>query len=1295
MAVPRRATLGWDAVKAEAFADFDEREFELLCRELLDFEVLERHAPDAVVEGPPPEKAKGADLRFELRSPARKPLGEFKLRFGHALTSDDPGVTVYSCKTSRKGRLSWRDELVRDAREGSPWAVEALQSGGRFVALINVPYVRATGRKGSVAANASKAPGKKGTQAGKETEGSPPHASLESRLAESYAARTGLPAADLVARIRIVDANELRELVRLWTPESLSLMHKGRLGVEALNYLKTLDGWAVYNQKERGSPEFEWDQTRALLRDQILATLKAESDDPYGRTIWLIGPPGVGKTRLVFEALQGDPGCQSRSRVATSFDDGRRAISNDAFHERHRDAILVVDDCPAVRLDDLLKGVVEHNRHGRGGLIVLTPIAPDAQLARAPQGIQRLDLGRLDEQATRRMIARELGDGSSDADVESFARLTGGFPWFAALVAKEVKGGAPPPKSREEAARIAICSKAEAEEMRVDWNAEVLLRARTLLLVMLTEDVDWASPSLDRESLCKAVGLDRWSQAEGAKIKCVERGILRVRGKYKYVTPALLEQVVAEMLLRPKPDGPGPVGPLLEKHAKPYLRPFYQRLTEIGLSRESLQALAQPILDTLRTGPQGLEVLGRQGISGAELLFVSRCLPGPLAQALRQRIEASDEEVLRKRTDVRRDLVFALEFAVRTSAGFEDAEAALLRLALAENEAWGNNATGIWKGLFSVEGHMTYRSSEERLALLRARSEDTRASVRGLALHGIQQAITTVGYSIGGAQVEGPYPVPRGAEAQAARVEAWRLLLNRARDPEPSIAERARTLSIELLRDAVRAGIGATVAETLLSILGSYTEGEMRRLRDELSRTAKHDQRYLEQTGASAAWRDLSRAADPRSFADELRLRAGSWLTEEEEHETEQRDMALAAQGLEPPNSALLAEIPWLSSKEAVRSVPILIAAGRVDREHLLLPSLVRMAEGDSPELLSAYLRGWKESGQEDAVDELLRANRANPALAAALALTIWRVGANDERIDLMVELIRSGRLNERLFSVLPIGSWEREATAESLGRLVSALLDSEEPSAQSSALWLLVRRATTPNEPAQRWLPLLTRAMAALSNSLLEGMTAYQWKRAALLLLDAGEVSRALDFAGRALRPERGYRTPEEPWAIFGKCAERDPGAVWRALAPRLSGDPRDAAALASALSGTSVPARLPVSKVMAWVGRDGDRALRVARMVSMHQGDPLPELARALVARFGPDSPCARVLAADVRATPHMVASLAAFSAAQARRAAEWAADPDPRVRVWASRLKESLMKSSEAYAADEEYETRRWGT
>jgi hypothetical protein len=76
------------------------------------------------------------------------------------------------------------------------------------------------------------------------------------------------------------------------------------------------------------------------------------------------------------------------------------------------------------------------------------------------------------------------------------------------------------------------------------------------------------------------------------------------------------------------------------------------------------------------------------------------------------------EDLLQLDGDVRRHLVWALEKIAFRAETFEQGARLLLDLAVAENERWDNNATGLFKALYPVLDGSTQAGSEARLQVL-------------------------------------------------------------------------------------------------------------------------------------------------------------------------------------------------------------------------------------------------------------------------------------------------------------------------------------------------------------------------------------------------------------------------------------------------------------------------------------------------------------------------------------------------------------------------------------------------
>jgi len=92
-------------------------------------------------------------------------------------------------------------------------------------------------------------------------------------------------------------------------------------------------------------------------------------------------------------------------------------------------------------------------------------------------------------------------------------------------------------------------------------------------------------------------------------------------------------------------------------------------------------------------------VLVGEKIDSRLLIQVAIITPSDVTTHLASLIDVASDDELRSMKTIRRNLIWALEKLVWHSATFEAAADMLLRLALAENETFSNNATGTWVSL--------------------------------------------------------------------------------------------------------------------------------------------------------------------------------------------------------------------------------------------------------------------------------------------------------------------------------------------------------------------------------------------------------------------------------------------------------------------------------------------------------------------------------------------------------------------------------------------------------------------
>ncbi|WP_437769522.1 hypothetical protein WMF27_07930 [Sorangium sp. So ce281] len=1271
-----RDPLGWTDLKVDHLEALEPDQFEQFCFDLIRFEAYERHdGPE--LDGPAGRSIAdgGRDILLTVRrSPVTPKIDYQRKHLLTPLTEDGQVRTAYGCKSGEK----WLNLALRDVndRKGPGRVIQVLLEGGYFKLLINtIGKCDYEVERGGV----------------KRT----PHKHLAAALWERMK-RERPDAEDPSARIEILDAHALTGFLRARQPEGGSIAAwVDRFGLVPL--LHGLDAWRAHHQEDRSEPEFTDDAARGALRDALLGFIRCAPSTPRELAAWLVGPPGVGKTRLVLEALASDPAIEQRVRVARTPEDALDALDRGRLLVRHPAVVLIIDDCPPNQVESLAARFLAATRtHTSARLLIVTP-AP-RQVLDKPRLSPRWYLEPLDPTATRTLAARVLG-GPTDAErVHDVARLSEGYPWFVDLLARESLAEERPPRDVREAAQWALAASWEADR-GPELEALRLRRARCLLAASVTRRIDWGELSpAQREEVARAVGLERGQDLFDVADQCVKRGILRRNQgwKYKYVTPLVLEREVIAWLLDPD-GGHDPGGRTLVRYGQLYLDDFFETLLRLGLSRELLVGMARAGVEDLERAPADWGELRSLGLLGPRLRFVARHAPGATARELRRRIEASSIDELRARVEERRGIVFALEELATRADAFEDAEAALLRLAQAENESYANNATATWAGLFLVELNASRRSLAERVALLEHRLNDPEPAVRTVALKGVQAVLATRALRVAHEATDGAWTAPTGEEARLARAQAWTLLGARFGDPHPYVAAKAKRAVADELRGAVRAGMGDHAMATLAAHLDDFTESERVQLRDILEAVRTYDADWLAPDSAYPG--RLEALLAPSSFRERLRQRVGAWGPAALREDDDALDDALVREGL-AGDVPMLNEMDLLVSDEAVRAHVFAYALGRCDERGILLAGLRERARAchgvrawRKRAVFARYLGGWAQAGRGAAAEAVLSDLKLDAAEAPLFALAVIELGATDERLAWVQRAVQGGLLDEAC--VLELGRrrrWLLQVSEAAFAAFAGALVEGTPIEHAAAALELLVERIQDRPERAAPLRALLLRALERLAPHRVHGMTDHFWELGARLLVEQGEAARVADLALVALSQPRGAK--DHAWKALHAAAARDARTAWRAVATAL--DRRDAAAghLQMAFMFHRSSFAWPAEDVLAWVGHDARRG-RTAAAIVRPSAPELDPIWRALVQRFGPRSSVADEIIARAHSTDGLVASLAEHDAEQLERARAWLADPDPLVHAFAERLIESLTRSHERHAADEEDERRRWGT
>jgi hypothetical protein len=1228
-------------------------QFETLCFYLLQVEVSRRHFGHVNGNPPPYVRDGGVDLEVFVTAEPRVSEDDYP----GALTPDFVGEIAVACKSGD----GWRDSLKADAKK--PEFLKRIKAGGFGLMFVHTQVGPADKDK------------------------------LVSDVSQVLAEETGEQATDISRRLRLVDANNIA-VSYAFHPVRVDEGLRQTLAIPQYPGLITTDQWATMLRHQRSEPAFVANSQRESTIEAIQEAVTRSPAAQEPKVIWVSGPPGVGKSRVVLEALREEE-IARRVLIADDFTYGREAVfAGDPA--RLGDGILVVDECSRSDVSGMAATFVGRAAGQCSTLILIGPA--DAVRPGEFNGLQ-LGITPLDETSDRTLIAQELGLQPTDEMVSRITRLTEGFPWFGVLLADAVRddpGALPPTAKQWDATLLAISGPRhdyggnEFEQKRVG-----MLRAKSLLAVMMTEGDTWDDLTSEKENRLGLAFDEKWSDLTAVARQCQERGLIRERQnwRFKYVTPRNLGRLSAIYFLTP----PEPLGKRIRNHVPEYREYFYQRLKEAEVPEHLLRALSEDDLQVFISNPSWT------ALKTVPVALIARYVPGRIARVLRSFLEDREISELTAHRDERRDLVFALNHVCRRKEGFYDAEAALFRLALAENESYGNNATGVWKELFLGALSLTHVSFTKRLDVLEAHFRTGDEAGMGLAVQALGVAI---GHEYSGPmyteddKVDGEWDFGTWPQVIAGKLRAWQLLMRLVQEQvAPVVVNDLCEVAAQSLRSAFYYHIAAEVLELVCEHAKAWPPVGKAKLRESISDV--RDFEDLSDRKVKKAVDKLSKLIAPHDYHSRLVDVVGNWhpaghIKDAEQYEGLQKresqlDEQMALEGLQGDPPPLLDEIQWLSSPAAVRATPFMVHVGQLDKQLLLLSCLIEfMTVGDASNAFAGYLAGVQSAQGSGAVDPILSDLRRDPNYHWAFMLSVWRAGPTDVRVSWITQMLEEETLDPNLLRALEYCQWS-DVSPHVLADFSLRLSSQENAVARNVALHIVVEAGSKLEELRSS---ILGEVILNASSGAINGtMEAHYWQLAANRLVAKGQMDVAIEAAIRFISSSEMYRGDEAAWKLLIAAMPEHGSTIWRHLSPILDNRNDRAFKVVLEMRSHGFLAHIPVQEVMMWVGLDEDRAVWAALMCNV-QSETLDEIVRQLIIRFGAHSAPADELAARAGSTDRVVSSLAGHSKKQLENAGCWAMDANPIVAEWGRRLVDEMRSSYDYHEAWEEFRDRQYG-
>ena len=567
------------------------------------------------------------------------------------------------------------------------------------------------------------------------------------------------------------------------------------------------------------------------------------------------------------------------------------------------------------------------------------------------------------------------------------------------------------------------------------------------------------------------------------------------------------------------------------------------------------------------------------------------------------------------RGDARRNLVWTLERAAFPEDTFDSAAGLLLRLAVAENEPYANNATGVLANLFPLLLGNTAADGGKRLRFLQDAANSSNSKQREVIVQALTKGVETEHFlRMVGAETHGLQPsldswLPKTRDEASDYLQACARQLAKLAEGHDDAGETARYELAHSLRsfipnDLVGIDFVEEIARQVRDARGQWTEAiealehhlefddcpsalsqrvkglsEQLRPRDLESRTpylvSQYPSRYVRDEGMDDDAREERLRQDVASLSVEL-LNDTITLSR------------VLPELIDRPRS----QANWLGECLAGR------ASSALHILQLIKDAYVSGPEGDrNDDLLAGFLRGLRGRDPE-AVERFKQEAAQSAQLAGTLPRVCRTPGVTSDDVRLVLQALEAKLLSAKHLQAWAVRDCFENVPQVDQGNLVEKLL-AYSAEGFLSAIWIMHSQCVRPSGKLDDFLPQIRTAaenVTSWEHARFNGISDYYFEQLMEQALkrgredpDAQAVASALAGAFvRSIGPtapkflERLLPTllsdfPEITWQFIGAAVLAEGSPVWRfEFAMR--------GPLGSRLERVPVITRLPAETLIAW---------------------------------------------------------------------------------------------------------------
>lgn len=1016
---------------------------------------------------------------------------------------------------------------------------------------------------------------------------------------------------------------------------SLSLQVNGRSGAQ----FQTHQSWSL-NADMRG--EFVLGQAQEDLISQIQNNLRRNDDTVHVR---VLGEPGIGKTRLVFEATRADD-LAPLVVYCTAARFRNSVLMNELLRcDNQFAAVLVIDECDWSSSTNIWNELIH-----RGARIKLVTISNDYEM-QAGKDITYHGTPPLDNEQIRRIIQKYTSIPNFQQP-DRWVEFCSGSPRVAHVIGwnsennpddmlkppstvdiwgRYVAGSDNPTSQEVEQRRLVLQHLALLK--RFGFERSVANEARAI-----AKKVEMADPQIT------------WARFQRIVDTLRKRKILQ--GEFTlYITPKALHiQLWTEWW-----EIYGRLFNLEEftKGLKSELVEWFYEMFQYAAESEAASRIVKDLLGP--DGPFQDDEYLKTRLGSRFFSALTEADPKAALRCLMRTLGTWDKETLLQFTEGRRYVIWALEKIAVWRDLFADAARLLLALGEAENEGCSNNASGVFAELFSPgDGPVapTEASPTERFPVLKEAIESDSKERRALALRSCKVALKWGFFSrTGSPEYQG---LRKKSELWTPKTygelwDAYRRVWQLLSDQLTRLPEEERKCGADILLQQARAlgrisNLSDMVVDTLRMLSAKALVDEKQLIKTVVEFLSSADKDLPAET--RQRWEQLKAELVGSDFPSMMQRYVGmdllvDQLDEDRNHvdQVQPQLEKLANQVVENP-SLLQPELHWLVTEEAKNGLRFGYELGKRDSGFSLLPMLLgaqrEASENSDSYFLGGYFRTMFDTDValwEQEIERLVEDSKLNVLIPL---LTRYSSGMTD-RIGLhLLKLAKSRIISISEFGVL--GTAIDSLSDEVFTAWIEFLLGFTDKSVVSIALDLYHRYYIS-----RKSAPTLSRDLTfrLLSHpSLFEGsdgsafnpMETYHWSKITKAFLNL-DPKKGLELAKLVFNHfgEEGsiFNYDSDICAVLTEITKRSPAEVWDHVSKLLENQnfsrtfalERWLADRESSEEGAF--AHIPLEKIWEWVdGAPEKRALYLARRLVLTplSAETWPtSLERGLLVRYG----------------------------------------------------------------------------